>query len=390
MASIPWRTAHHDRPRHGGREGLGMPDAGRARRPWDRSRRTTAPTAPASRNPSMAAATSGCRDDARLQVVEHRVAEELDVAGLERGDQHAGVGAGRRIRVPPCVCLGGAHVGKERFSTHHVGAGARVRAGPSAAREHGLAGEHGRHVRAEPEADSGDVVPRRRGMPELTQGVQRRGGVGAASREPRRDRHPLVEGDRDRRRNAEARGEPGPLARRGSARRVPSSAARSPVTSRTGRTLDASDRDHVVERDREHERLDVVEPVLARAEHPQEDVDLRVSPARDLGWCHITIRSATAANVARSSSSGLAVDSTPQAASAASAASVLEPEPSERVAHRLPTFGERLVDDAPEPTPSTATGGEAKRSSRTTTESTAGRGQNTDEDTRRTIDADAR
>ena len=53
---------------------------------------TIAPSAPASRERVERLGHLGVvSDDAGLQVVEDRVAEQLDVAGLERRDQHAGV-----------------------------------------------------------------------------------------------------------------------------------------------------------------------------------------------------------------------------------------------------------------------------------------------------------
>ena len=73
------------------------------------------------------------------------------------------------------------------------------------------------------------------------------------------------------------------------------------VRSRVGRH-----RDEVVQAQREHHALQVVEPVLATAQDTQEHVDLRVRPAGDRLGAHAGTAEAIAANVSRSSSSARA------------------------------------------------------------------------------------
>ena len=245
--------------------------------PGERGDRGTAPAddgadGPASRNPSMAAATSGCRDDARLQVVEHRVAEGSTSPVSSAAISTPGSGPVAGSASPPCVCLAAAR-GKGRFQ--HPPRRCCVHGYEPVPRPLASTGS--------PASMAGTSEPSPRPTAAMwfrvavgCQSSPRASSVAAASALPpaspaatgtRLSREIATDGGTPRR-EASAR----PLARRGSARRAFLRARRGRRSPRGPlRTLDASDRDHVVERDREHERLDVVEPVLARAEHPQED-----------------------------------------------------------------------------------------------------------------------
>ena len=120
------------------------------------------------------------------------------------------------------------------------------------------------------------------GAVELVEGKDRGGRVGAAATEPRGHRDALVHGD------AGAGPSPRPAAsaqaRRGALdERLPAGAGQL-VGSRPGHDhlepVGGLDGDHVVQVQRQDQRLDVVVAVVAAAEHAQEHVELRVGAWR--------------------------------------------------------------------------------------------------------------
>ncbi len=156
---------------------------------------------------------------------------------------------------------------------------------------------------------------------ELVERHDRRSRVGAAAAEAGRDRDPLL--DRD------ASGDVRPARRLGPGLRRPvherlSTRIGELVGPRTDHehleAVGVLDRHDVVQIHGQEHGLDVVVAVVASAEHPQEHVELRVGVPRD-HWCTASV---TRAKAVRSSVSGRAVGSTPEAASAASAARRLE------------------------------------------------------------------
>src|SRR5687767_6582017 len=124
---------------------------------------------------------------------------------------------------------------------------------------------------------------------ELIEGEQGRGGIRAPTAEAGRDGDALVHVERYTERGRVEADEPGERERSspgevlaGLGRYLPRQLRLPPdpdldATRATG----VCDRHDVVHRDREHDALDVVEAVGAAPQHAQEDVDLRVGPARD-------------------------------------------------------------------------------------------------------------
>ncbi len=183
-----------------------------------------APRAPASRNASIVRWTSGwCATTPGCRSLKSASPEQLDVADLQRRDQHARVGPGDRGVVPPGVGVGGRHAEPEGLQ--HPPDARRVHGDEALAatrREHGLVREHRRHVGPERGSELGERERLETARPDLVDGEQRGRRIGAAPAEARCHRDALVEPERDaratsRRGSSAGRGPPRP-ARRGSPR----------------------------------------------------------------------------------------------------------------------------------------------------------------------------
>ena len=210
------RRLSRRRPRHDEGPGNRLAPAGRRAPMWRASATTVgplplmiAPSAPASRNARFASAISGClRGDRLLQIVEQRVPQQIDVPGLGRRDERAGIGPDR----PPSS------------SHHRYASGERV-GNPNGLTTHHVVDQRGPERCARPARASSPVRPRasparrsrsarrstasvsrsRPHAPQLVQREQRRGRVGAAAAEPGRDRDALLDLDLARRGSAAAR-----------------------------------------------------------------------------------------------------------------------------------------------------------------------------------------